>query len=314
MLWRRTESTVNVLSEAENEKSAKKLLLLINPVTAKAAMAPALLDVIDQFEKAGFAVTVHVTQYKGDTVDTVRALGEEYDTVVCAGGDGTLNETVSAVVEKEKRPKIGYLPTGTTNDFAVSWGIPRKPREAAGLIAAGEPKPTDVNLFCGRPYMYVAAFGAFTEASYSTPQNLKKSLGWAAYIFEGIRSVPNIRPIHMELECDEGTLEGDYLYGMVSNTRRVGGFELKMKDGISISDGLMEVILVRKPANAADNPKMLGAVLMQDTKSEYITFLHTARLWFRSEKPLYWTLDGEREGPVAEGEISVLKHAIELYV
>ena len=292
----------------------KKLLFIINPVTAKTALTPSLIDILDTFGRAGYAVTTHVTRYKNDTQDTVRAIGSQFDTIVCAGGDGTLNETVSGVIGLEKKPKIGYLPSGTTNDFAVSWGIPRKPLAAAEKIASGEAIPVDVNLFCGRPYVYVAAFGAFTEASYATPQPMKQSLGWSAYIFEGLKSLPTIRPIRMKITYDGGEAEGGFLYGMVSNTRRVGGFDLRMKEDISPSDGLMEVILIRQPDNPADNGKMLGAVLMQDTSSEHIVFAHTRHLHFEAEAPVSWTVDGENGGEVQSGEIDVMEHAVELFL
>ncbi len=292
----------------------KKLLLLINPVTARSALTPHLIDVIDCFEKGGYAVTTHVTQRKNDTQDTVKSIGEQFDTVVCAGGDGTLNETVSAVLEFGRKPKVGYIPAGTTNDFAVSWGIPRKPVQAAERIALGEATPIDVSVFNGRPYVYVAAFGAFTEASYATPQPLKQSLGWSAYIFEGMKSLPSIRPIPMRIEYDGGVVEGDFLYGMMSNTRRVGGFDLKMREHISLSDGLMEIILIRRPDNPADNPKMLGAVLMQDTSSEFIVFAHTKSLRFETEDAVSWTIDGENGGEIRKGEIILKEHAVELFL
>ena len=292
----------------------KKLLLLINPVTARSALTPHLIDVIDCFEKAGYAVTTHVTQRKNDTHFTVKSIGEQFDTVVCAGGDGTLNETVSAVLDLGKKPKVGYIPAGTTNDFAVSWGIPRKPVQAAERIALGEATPIDVSVFNGRPYVYVAAFGAFTEASYATPQPLKQSLGWSAYIFEGMKSLPSIRPIPMRIEYDGGVAEGDFLYGMMSNTRRVGGFDLKMREHISLSDGLMEIILIRRPDNPADNPKMLGAVLMQDTSSEFIVFAHTKSLRFETEDAVSWTIDGENGGEIRKGEIILKEHAVELFL
>ena len=292
----------------------KKLLLLINPVTARSALTPHLIDVIDCFEKGGYAVTTHVTQRKNDTQDTVKSIGEQFDTVVCAGGDGTLNETVSAVLELGRKPKVGYIPAGTTNDFAVSWGIPRKPVQAAERIALGEATPIDVSVFNGRPYVYVAAFGAFTEASYATPQPLKQSLGWSAYIFEGMKSLPSIRPIPMRIEYDSGVAEGDFLYGMMSNTRRVGGFDLKMREHISLSDGLMEIILIRRPDNPADNPKMLGAVLMQDTSSEFIVFAHTKSLRFETEDAVSWTIDGENGGEIRKGEIILKEHAVELFL
>lgn len=291
----------------------KKLLFLINPVTAKTTITPHLIDIIDIFEKGGYDVTVHVTKRKNDTREITEAVGSAYDVVVCTGGDGTLNETVSGVIGLAKKPRIGYIPAGTTNDFATSWGIPKKPLDAARSIVSTEPVPTDVSIFCGRPFVYVAAFGAFTEVSYQTPQQLKQSLGRTAYIFEGIKSLGTIRPWKLKIDHDNGTVEGEFLYGMISNTRRVGGFELKMKDAISISDGLMEVILIRKPEKTVDNAKMLGAVLAQDTQSEYITFAHTKNIRFTSDEELPWTVDGENGGIVKSGEVSILEHAIELY-
>lgn len=291
----------------------KKLLLLINPVTAKTALAPHLIDIIDIFEKGGYDVTIHITKRKNDTREITEAVGAAYDIVVCGGGDGTLNETVSGVIGLAKKPRIGYIPAGTTNDFALSWGIPKKPIEAAHSIVSTDPVPTDVSIFCGRPFVYVAAFGAFTEVSYQTPQQLKQSLGRTAYIFEGIKSIGTIRPWKLKIEHDNGAVEGEFLYGMISNTRRVGGFELKMKDNISISDGLMEVILVKKPDKPSDNAKMLGAVLAQDTHSEFITFAHTKSIRFTTDEDMPWTVDGENGGIVRSGEVNILEHAIELY-
>ncbi|MGN1409274.1 MAG: diacylglycerol/lipid kinase family protein, partial [Eubacteriales bacterium] len=264
----------------------KKLLLIINPVTAKSAITPHLIDVVDTFERGGYTVNIHISQYKNDTCEITEQHGSEYDTIVCVGGDGTLNETVSGVMKLEKKPCVGYIPAGTTNDFAGSWGIPQKPLDAAKSIVSTEPSSTDVSLFCGKPFVYVAAFGVFTEASYQTPQQLKQSLGRTAYILEGIKSLSSIKPWKISIEHDEGSVEGEFLYGMISNTRRVGGFELKMKDDISISDGLMELILIRNPANHFDNAKMLNAVLAQDTSSEYITFVHTKNIRFHTDEEL----------------------------
>lgn len=292
----------------------KKLLLLINPVTAQATLGPCLMDVIDCFIKGGYAVTVHITQRKGETQEIAASEGENFDTIVCVGGDGTLNDTVSGVMNLSKRPRIGYIPAGTTNDFATSWGISKNPIEAARNIVMSEPRKTDVSMFCGRPFVYVAAFGAFTEVSYQTPQPLKNSLGRSAYIFEGIKSLSTIRPWRMTVEYDGGSITGDFLYGMISNSKSVGGFELKMKDDISISDGLMELILVRQPEKHADNAKMLTAVLTQDVTSEYITFAHTKHVSFTSDIAIPWTVDGEFGGRVKNGDADIIGHAIELYL
>jgi len=213
----------------------------------------------------------------------------------------------------DHRPKIGYIPAGTTNDFATSWGISKNPIEAARNIVTAEPRKTDVSMFCDRPFVYVAAFGAFTEVSYQTPQPLKNSLGRGAYIFEGLKSLATIRPWRMTIEYDGGSVSGEFLYGMISNSKSVGGFELKMKNNISISDGLMELLLVRQPEKHANNAKMLTAVLTQNITSEYITFAHTKHVKFTSDAAIPWTVDGEFGGRVREGEASILGQAIELF-
>ena len=292
----------------------KKLLLLINPVTARTTLGPHLMDVIDCFVKGGYSVSVHITQRKGETREIAATMGENFDIIVCVGGDGTLNETVTGVMRLTNRPQIGYIPAGTTNDFATSWGIPKNPLEAARNIVSGKPRKTDVSMFCGRPFVYVAAFGAFTEVSYQTPQQLKNSLGRSAYIFEGIKSLSTIHPWRMTVEYDGGSITGDFLYGMISNSKSVGGFELKMKDDISISDGLMELVLVRQPDNPANNAKMLTAVLTQDISSEYITFAHTKHVSFTSDIAIPWTVDGEFGGRVQGGEADIIGQAIELYL
>lgn len=292
----------------------KKMLLIVNPVTAKAIMSPVLIDIIDLFENAGYVVTVHISKAKGEVTSYIADCGAEYDVVVCAGGDGTLNETVTGVLKiKENRPKIGYIPSGTTNDFATSWGIPRKPLDAARLIAERSPKNTDISTFCGRPFVYVSAFGAFTQASYSTPQELKKTLGWAAYILEGIKSIPTIRSWKMKITHDSGVIEGEFLFGMIANTKRVGGFDLRFKSHISLSDGLMEIILIRKPKNPADNPKLIAAVVTQDLTSEYITFVHTKHVTFSTDEAIPWTVDGEPGGEMTEGRSEVIAGAVELF-
>jgi len=291
----------------------KNLLLLINPVTAKSTLGPHLMDVIDCFIKGGYNVSVHITQRKGETREIAATVGEDFDVIVCVGGDGTLNDTVSGIMRLDHRPKIGYIPAGTTNDFATSWGISKNPIEAARNIVTAEPRKTDVSMFCDRPFVYVAAFGAFTEVSYQTPQPLKNSLGRGAYIFEGLKSLATIRPWRMTIEYDGGSVSGEFLYGMISNSKSVGGFELKMKNNISISDGLMELLLVRQPEKHANNAKMLTAVLTQNITSEYITFAHTKHVKFTSDAAIPWTVDGEFGGRVREGEASILGQAIELF-
>jgi len=292
----------------------KKMLFMINPVTAKAILSPHLIDIIDVFVKGGYDVTTYITQDKHDTPRVAKRRAAEFDTIVCAGGDGTLNGVISGILDLPEKPKLGYIPSGTTNDFANSWGIPRNPLVAAQNIVNFDPIEIDVSVFCGRPFVYVSAFGAFTAVSYQTPQAAKKMFGHSAYLAEGIKSLTSIRPKHMRITHDGGVVEGDFLYGMVSNTRSVGGFPLKMRENISITDGLMELILIRNPKTPAEQTKMLGAVLAQDTKSEHIVFLHTKRVKFESDEEVPWTVDGEFGGNVTKGEIFVREKAVKLFL
>lgn len=291
----------------------KKLLLIINPVTAKAIISPHLIDIIDIFENGGYNVSVHISKSKGEVCGYVENNGSFYDTVVCAGGDGTLSETISGVLKLSNRPPIGYIPSGTTNDFAASWGIPKKPVDAARAIIEKMPRKVDISTFCGQPFVYVSAFGAFTKASYSTPQELKKSIGWAAYIIEGIKSVPSIRATHAKIEYDGGEIEGDYFYGMISNTKHVGGFDLKLKDEIALDDGFMELILVRKPESPADNGKLINSLLARDTTGEYFSLHHVKNAHFTFDEATEWTVDGECGGALTDVTGGILESAIELY-
>lgn len=292
----------------------KKMLFIINPVTAKGMISPHMVDILDIFIKGGYDITTYITQDKNDTKRITSERAHEFDTIVCAGGDGTLNGVISGLLDLEKKPCLGYIPAGTTNDFANSWGIPRNPLEAAKNIVNFDPIDIDVSVFCGRPFVYVAAFGAFTAVSYETPQAAKKMFGHSAYLAGGIKSLSTIRPKHMKITHEGGVIEGDFLYGMVSNTRSVGGFPLKMKDAISISDGLMELILIRDAKMPGDQMKMLGAVLAQDTNSEYISFVHTSRVTFESSEEIPWTVDGEFGGNVTKGEIYVREKAIKMFL
>jgi len=292
----------------------KQMLFIINPVTAKAILTPHLIDILDTFIKGGYEVTTHITQDKDDTRRTAAQRGGEFDTIVCAGGDGTLNGVIAGILDLPKKPVIGYIPSGTTNDFANSWGLSRNPLEAAKNIVNYEPIDIDVSVFCGRPFVYVAAFGAFTAVSYETPQSAKKMFGHTAYLAEGIKSLTSIRPKHMKISYEGGVIEGDFLYGMVSNTRSVGGFPLKMKDDISISDGLMELILIRNAETPADQMKMLGAVLAQDTSSEFISFIHTSHVTFETNEEIPWTVDGEFGGKVTQGEIFVREKVVKMFL
>lgn len=204
----------------------KKMLFLFNPRSGKEQIKSHLLRILDIFSKAGYDIHVHVTQCQLDARKTVEHLGKNVDVIVCSGGDGTLNETISGMLQLKKTPSLGYIPAGSTNDFASSLKISKNMEKAAREIVNGFPVPVDAGMFCGdRSFIYIAAFGAFTEVSYQTPQDRKNLLGHQAYMIESVKSLASIKPYHMRVEWDDQILEEDFVFGMVTNTRSVGGFK-----------------------------------------------------------------------------------------
>lgn len=292
----------------------KKMLFSINPVTARTAVTPHLINVIDLFEKSGYRVTVHITKSHGELSDLILERGEKYDIVVSAGGDGTLNETISPVLKLKKKPVIGFIPSGTTNDFATGWKLPRNPLKAAQKIVSGSPTGVDVGVINGMPFIYVAACGVFSDIPYKTPQQQKKNLGYAAYLAGGIKSLTTHPPFYMELEHDGRKVSGEYYLVMISNSRRVGGFDLKFKNDAKLDDGLLEVTMVKKPVNPIESPAVLGAVIFQDLNSDYIYYTQAKEIKIRSEIPLEWTVDGEQGDTCCEASIEVLRDSVKMMI
>ena len=275
------------------------MLFLYNPTAGKGAAAGHLSLMVDLFTKAGWLTAVYPTQGKKDAVRVVRELGAYYDRVVCCGGDGTLSETASGLMELSRPPVLGYIPSGSTNDCAATLHIPRSYKKAAEL-AAGEKELLrwDIGSLNGQSFVYVAAFGAFTEVAYDTPQDLKNTFGHLAYIAAGIASIPSITPYHLKVEFDGQTLEDDFFYGMVCNTDSVAGMKNLPTDRIVLDDGLFEVILVRKPMNIWEIGAGLQTLLRPGEVEEGSALLsfHASQLKFTSEKPIPWTVDGEYGG------------------
>ena len=216
-----------------------KLLFIFNPASGTGQVKGAMVSVLDVFTKAGWITTSYPTQCKGDAARTARELASQFDRVICAGGDGTLSEVVSGLLELNDPPPLGYIPFGSTNDCATTLKLPRKPREAA-LVAAGTglTVPIDIGQLNGKSFIYVAAFGAFTKVAYDTPQELKNTFGHLAYIFAGIASLPTITPYHMQVEYDGTVLEDDFFFGMVSNSQSIGGLKPPKAERVVLDDGL----------------------------------------------------------------------------
>ena len=240
----------------------KRLLFVYNPTSGKGAITGNVTTIVDAFTKAGWLVTIYPTQGTGDATRVTRELAPQFDRVVCCGGDGTLSETAAGLLALPQPPLLGYIPSGSTNDCAATLRIPQGYKPAAEL-AAGDTPPLkwDIGTLNDRPFVYVAAFGAFTEVAYDTPQELKNTFGHLAYVMAGIASLPSITPYHLKLEYDGQTIEDDFFYGMVCNTYSVGGIKNLPTDRVDLDDGLFEVILVRKPMNIFDIGAGLQALL-----------------------------------------------------
>lgn len=288
------------------------MLFLYNPTAGKGRVTADLAAVLDVFTKAGYLTTVYPTQGKADATRIAAELGGQFDRVVCSGGDGTLSETVSGLMQLDHPPVLGYIPFGSTNDCATTLRLPRDPVKAAQTASeTGVPRPWDIGRLNGRPFVYVAAFGAFTEVSYDTPQDLKNTFGHLAYVMAGIASLPSITPYHIKVEYDGNVLEDDFYFGMVSNAYSIGGIRLPTSEHVVLDDGLFEVDLVKKPVSIADVANGFQALLDQNQPSAGSrVHFKASHLTFTCEKPIPWTIDGEFGGKESVNEIVNCQRAL----
>ncbi len=285
----------------------KKLLLIYNPVSGKAQIRTHLADIIDIYSANNFSVTVYPTKAKYDGFEYIKKHAVAYDILSVCGGDGMLNEAVSALmtIEASLRPSLAYLPSGSTNDFAGTVGLPLDVRHAAKMAVEGKPFFCDAGQLNDKYFAYVAAFGAFTSVSYDTSQEFKNIFGHTAYIIEAIRSLPGIKPINMKITFDNNVIEDDFILGMVTNTLQVGGMNLKIGTAISLNDGLFEILLVKKPQTAIGYQNLISAFLSQSfDKTQDIIRLKASKIIFESPSPVAWTVDGEFGGETEIANIS----------
>ena len=294
------------------EDTQRRLLYLFNPVSGRGQCRTALYPVLDRFTAAGWLPTVIPTRAAGDAKRLAAALGPRYDRVICGGGDGTLNETAAGLLDCQDPPPLGYIPAGSANDFAASYGIPRTPEEAAELALSDAVRPFDVGRFNGRPFVYVAAFGAFTSVPYETPQGFKNLLGHLAYVLQGAVRLHTIRAIHARVEWDDGEEEGDFILGLITNSLSVGGFRSLLPQGVSLHDGKFEGLLLRRPNSAAAWQQLLAAVTQgRLTAADALSF-SASHIRITLPEPTPWTLDGEFGGDLADAEITVLPRPLRL--
>lgn len=289
------------------------MLFIVNPRSGKVRIKNQLLGIVDLFIKYGWDVQLYITQDQGDAIKAAREKGGQMDMIVCSGGDGTLSETISGMMYMEHPPILGYIPSGSTNDFAASLGIPSQAGKAAENVVTGEARPIDIGYFCReRTFVYVAGFGAFTEVSYMTPQEKKNLLGHQAYMLEGVKSLANIKSYWMRIETDDFCMEGDFIFGMVTNTISVGGFKGLVTQDVALDDGVFEVLMIRTPKTALELTNILSYMILKEEQSEYVHKFKTSRLKIFSEEEVDWVLDGEFGGSKREVEIENLTQRIKI--
>ena len=297
----------------------KKLLFVYNPRAGKEMLKPRLSDVLDIFVKAGYEVTVHPTQAYRDAYYQIKEYEVgKYDLIACSGGDGTIDEVATGMMKRREMGKdvvpVGYIPAGTTNDFAKSLHIPRKPLAAADNAVKGVPFPCDIGKFNDSVFVYIAAFGIFTDVSYETDQAVKNVLGHMAYILEGAKRIFNIPSYKIKVEHDGEAIEGEFIFGMVTNSRSVGGFSNMVGKNIVFDDGLFEVTLIKTPKNPIALQEIIAALLIEQVDTKHMYTFKTKKITFDSVEEIPWTLDGEFGGEQDYVEIENAQKAMEIMV
>ena len=289
----------------------KHLLFIINPKAGTGKIRTALMDILELFCKKDYTVTVHITQQAREATEITSAYAENVDMIVCSGGDGTLDEVVTGLIRAGSRTPVGYIPMGSTNDFANSLFMPKEPLEVVRNMLQGNIYHCDIGKFNGQTFIYVAAFGLFTDVSYQTPQDMKNVLGHVAYLLEGVSRLFDIRSFRMKVQANGHEVTKDFIYGMISNARVVGGIQ-NLARNVDMNDGLFEVTLIEMPKNPLELQQVIGALMLADNSCELIHSFKARHIVLDSEEPVDWTLDGEFGGSHQTADITILKQALNL--
>lgn len=302
---------------------SRKALFILNPHSGKGLIKNHLLEILDILVKADYEVTVYPTQSRGDAKRLVLERDKGYELVVCSGGDGTLDEIVSGMIQSGFKTTIGYIPAGSTNDFAKSLKIPVTMKKAAEIIVQRNVFSCDIGRFNKDIFVYVAAFGIFTEVSYETSQEMKNMLGHMAYLLEGVKQLANIKsyPLKVTYVSENGekaVIEGDFIFGMVTNSHSIGGFKSiagnVFKGDIDLNDGLFEVTLIKVPKNPMELNSILAALAIADIDTKYMYNFKSGNMVFESENEVAWTLDGEYGGKHTKVELINDKEAMDIII
>ena len=291
----------------------KKLVFIFNPKAGKGKIKTSLMDIVDIFNKGGYEVIIRATQAPRDAYEQAKLYADKVDLIVCSGGDGTLDEVVTGITEVGSHVPVGYIPAGSTNDFANSLFMPKNMLDAASNIMEEEIYRCDIGKFNDLTFAYVAAFGLFTDVSYETSQDLKNILGHLAYVLEGAKRLLDIKAYHMKVTTENGVIEDNFIYGMVTNSRSVGGFK-NLTRNVDMNDGLFEVTLIVQPKNPMEMQEIIRNLINMEDNSDLIYSFKARKLSIEADEEVSWTLDGEYGGSPKLVEIENLQRALNLYL
>ena len=294
--------------------SKKDMLFIYNPKAGKALIRNHLVDILDVFVKGGYEVTVYPTQARGDAIKKTKKKKDKYDIVVCSGGDGTLDEVCTGMMESKVKVPIGYIPAGSTNDFAASLNLSKNMVQAAEDIVNGDTFAVDIGIFNEDIFAYIAAFGLFTEVTYETDQQVKNVLGHVAYLLEGMKSLATIKKYKLKVMADENVIEGEFIFGMITNSHSVGGFQRITGNNVELDDGEFEVTLIKYPKNPIELNRVMAALVDRDIDAECMYCFKAKEVRIESEEEVAWTLDGEFGGSHKEVTVKNLHKSLEIRV
>ncbi len=290
----------------------KKLFFIYNPHAGKENIRGKLYGIIQTMSDAGYAITIYPTRAPQDAIEQVRDLPDDYDLVVCSGGDGTLDEVMTGMMQRKHKIPVGYIPAGSCNDFARSLQIPNNMDQAAEIAVRGVNYSIDVGSLNDRNFIYVAAFGIFTDVSYTTKQEMKNVLGHMAYVLEGMKQLMNVKSYKLKVTSEEATFEGDFLFGMITNSKSVGGFKSIIGKNVIFDDGVFEMTFIMRPKNPMELQEILAALLIEQIDTKYMYSFRSSRVVIESEESVPWTLDGEFGGEHTHVEITNNQRAVEI--
>jgi len=292
----------------------KKLMLIINPAAGRGGYKQGFTEALKILNDGGYRTTLFYTAGARDATEYAGRYAHDFDAVACIGGDGTLSEVIAGLMRVSSPPPLGYIPMGTANDVATTLSLPKNDTIGAALrLVRGSAHPYDVGGFGANEYFaYIAAFGAFTEVSYATPQDMKKRLGHLAYVLQGMAALPKLESYNTRVEYDGGVVEAPLVYGSMSNSTSVAGIVKLREEMVCLGDGMSELVLVKDPGSIEGFSEIVTSVLSQRYDSDKLIILHTTRAKFTFEKPVAWTRDGEAGGEYAEVELKNYAAPIEL--